>query len=221
MSGGIQWVLPSIDPEYREACLATLHPSVRERCLVLDNSRTNRGVARSWNLGRDRALNENADWLVLVSESMRFGASGGADWEATLRGADGAVVEGVCDGSCVEVYETGEGFCRRGYGWHLIAISTATLWLVGRFDEVFWPAWCEDSDFRWRLHLAGLSIRHVDSIDAHLAACEHSLAAGLVAVTWDDHFRLYEAKWGGRPGAEKFLTPYDDPALDLTAATVR
>ena len=212
----IVWVLPSVDPEFRRACLAGLAPDVHERTLVLDNARPshNRGVAASWNLGVDRARNERADWLVICSESMRFGTAGGTDFEAQLAGP---ITWGACDQTCHLVVHTGEGFCRNGYGWHLVAIATETLDRVGRFDEHFYPAWWEDSDWIRRAGLAGIGPgRTANDVDAHLAACEHSTATGLVTGTWADTLPVYEKKWGAPPPGETFRHPYGDPTLDLT-----
>lgn len=221
--GGIQWVLPSLDADYRRECVAGMSPAVRERTLQIDNRVVNRGCAASWNLGRKRALNESADWLVILSESMRFGDAGGQDFEEELYAHEGLpMVLGACDGTCTEVYETGQGFCRRGYGWHMAAISRETLQTVGAWDEIFYPIYFEDTDYQRRMQLAGTpGGMIVPGIDAHLAACEHSVTAGFIAAGWAITLPFYEAKWGGRPGEETYDRPYDNPALALSTVTSR
>ena len=78
-------VLPSIDAEYRDACLAGLAPEVLKHVIVVDNRFTNRGVATSWNRGARHVLQHGIDWLVILSESTRFGPRGGRDFVAALK----------------------------------------------------------------------------------------------------------------------------------------
>ena len=195
--------MPSIDPAYGEACTATMSPMLRK--LVVDNTTVNKGVAASWNLGIDAAEQAGADWLVICSESMRFGRAGGEDFEARLgRG----VTWGYCDRTCTED-GIGAGYCRDGYGWHLVGIEMAAIRRVGRFDERFYPAWWEDTDWTRRAELVGgVGGQKTYGIDAHLAAVEHTLAAGLVTGGWGDTMHVYVEKWGGQPGDEKWDRPY-------------
>lgn len=196
----IQWVLPSVDVEWREACVATLHPSIRERLLIVDNTVTNLGVAASWNRGVGAAVAAGAEWLVLLSESMRFGVAGGTDFEARLDGQ----------------------YCDSLWGWHLIGFRMTTLERVGRFDEAFF-AYCEDTDYLYRLHLAGMaSPRENDrpgrvqltGIDAHDGGTEHSIRAGLVTVNLSQMAAIYRRKFGGDQSHETFTHPYNRPDLD-------
>jgi hypothetical protein len=208
-----QWVIPSLDPAYQAACLATL---TVPRVTVIDNTGFNRGVAASWNLGIDDALAAGVDWLVICSESMRFGPPGGADFEA---GLTGAWTPSRCDHTCV--YPCG-AVGTGGLGWHLIGLSMATVATVGYFDEVFYPAWWEDTDYFRRIDLAGLfdDQAPVVTVDAHLIAVEHSFNAGLVpTANWGVTAPFYEAKWGGMPGDETFTRPYGRADLDLTSVT--
>lgn len=210
------WVLPSIDPAFRGECELTLDREIRRRLVVVDNHERNRGVAASWNIGIDAAVEVGADWLVILSESMRFGPTHGADFEAALAGA-GGVVTAECDKTCEQVHHTGAGNCRNGYSWHLIALHMDLIRRVGRFDEIFWPAWWEDTDYRRRMTLAGepRDEIHLVGIDAHLAATEHSIQAGLVPQDgWASTAPLYQAKWGGGPGCEQYTRPYGSPHLD-------
>jgi hypothetical protein len=209
------WVIPSIDPAFGKACQESLSPEVRERLCVVDNTEHNHGVAASWNIGIRHAAAIGADWLVICSESMRFGPAGGKDFEAGLAGLAGLVM-GRCDQTCTQVIDTGQGFCQNGYGWHLIGLHMGTVERVGLFDEIFYPAWWEDADYKRRMHLAKiLEDEPVDGVDAHLAACEHTLASGaLGGVGWWTTMSRYELKWGGLAGEERWIHPYNDPRLD-------
>lgn len=217
----VQWVMPSVDPEYRLGCLLSMTPDICARTLVVDNTETNLGVAASWNLGIDEAVTNGADWLVIVSESMRFGETGGADFEGQLTGSWATA---TCDRTCFWTLNTGAGFCRNGYGFHLFGLAMSTVEQVGRFDEIFYPAWWEDADYYRRMALAGMTgdtWTHLDHIDAHLAACEHSTATGLVEGSWSDTRPAYIRKWGGEQGSERYLRPYGNPDLTWRDITRR
>ena len=196
------WVLPSIDRAWREACLSSLAPHLRERVLVVDNSVMNRGVATSWNLGIDRMLSEGHEWLILLSESMRFGAKGGTDFVDQLSGA----------------------WCDSLWGWHLIAFHRTTIETVGRFDPGFHPAYFEDTDYLYRMGLAGLPSPRENGrrgpllidVDAGDMGTEHGIRSGLVRIDLTKCAAYYERKWGGPQGEEKYRTPFDDPSLDWT-----
>lgn len=202
----IQWVVPSLDAAYRAELLASMHPSIAERTLVLDNAHANRGVAASWNLGMERAFSWHAEWLVLCSESVRFGEAGGCDLEAELT-ADH-------DSPWIDTH----------LGWHLVAFRTRTLARVGRFDENFFPAYMEDTDYLVRLHLAGYpSPRENDrphrwliGLDVSDRGTEHSIRAGLVTVDFAPLLDYYRRKWGCDPPSYAHLRPFGEEARDWT-----
>lgn len=204
---GIAWVLPSIDPAYRQVCLGGMHQSVRDRTLVVDNTSHNRGVAASWNLGRARAISEGDDWLVLLSESVRFGEPGALDIEEELRADPG---------------NTWVDFV--GLGWHLVAFRTSTLRRVGEFDENFWPAYMEDSDYLIRLDRAGypsprenqLPHRWIAGCDVDDVGTEHALREGLVAVDFAYLVDYWQEKWGGPPPTAGWARPFDSLDRDWT-----
>lgn len=201
----IQWVLPSVDPTYREACLGSLATNIRERVLVIDNTHTNRGVAASWNLGLARAVSVEADWLVLMSEAVRFKEAGGADLETALNDdTDSLWVDLV------------------GTGWHLVAFRTHMLRRVGRWDENFWPAYFEDTDYLVRMHLAGYPSprlndrpgrRLIAGLDVYDAGTEHSITTGLVGVNFTPLVDYYRAKWGATPPEYRYPTPFNNPGV--------
>lgn len=193
------WVMPSIDPEWRLACQATMHPDVADRLIVVDNTTTNRGVAASWNVGWDAVCGPGgADWLVVVSESMRFGPAGGVDFAAAL-GHEDEWVDST-------------------FGWHLVAFRRSTLKRTGRFDENFWPAYHEDSDYLIRLDRAGyasprenrLPHRWVET-DAATTGYEHTIRAGLVEVNLAAGRAYFEKKWGTPPPSARFGRPFAGP----------
>lgn len=184
------WVLPSIDAEWGDACIATL--KVRQ-LLRVDNSSTNRGVARSWNIGIVAARQLAVDYLVVCSESLRFARPGGQDFENGLAGQ-------LCRSQC--------------QGFHLVGIRLDMFDLVGRFDETFSPAYFEDADWLRRARLLGLLDRAEDSprvdVDVDELDVAHSLRSGRIGKdVYGASAARYFAKWGGYAPDETFAEPYE------------
>jgi hypothetical protein len=203
------WVMPSIDPVWRDVCLDTMSRSVIADLIVVDNTQLNLGVAASWNIGRRLALELGRDWLVIVSESMRFGKPGGMDFIDQLHGAP---------------------WIDSTFGWHLIAFSTELVERVGAFDEMFWPAYGEDSDYLIRMALAGYPSPRVNDlpharrcvpVDATHTGFEHSLRRRLVAVDLAANHRYFDTKWGGTHPDAAWEHPFNRPELDWTYAPAR
>jgi GT2 family glycosyltransferase len=88
-------------------------------------------------------------------------------------------------------------------------------WLAtGGFDEGFWPGYFDDNDTRYRLKLMDGQIVTIDVPDWHHDNSS-TLAAG-DAMYHRNHWgsflrnqRYYEQKWGGPPGGERFLLPFN------------
>lgn len=161
----------------------------------------NLGVAGSWNLGVRAVLEEELDWLVMASTSFRFGPSGGMDFIEGLEGCAGF------DGA------------QSRHGWHLVGLPRRVLEIVGEFDENFWPAYFEETDYLYRMGLAGLaSPRENDRqwgwIDAEgdYGRQAATLLDGLAPVDLQKSSDYYERKWGGPQGGELFSVPFGSAA---------
>lgn len=200
-------VLPSIHRRRTQVCLDSMATEFADSVLLIDNTKENRGVAASWNIGVDLVIAEQYDWLIVLSAGIRFGQRGGMDFLHELLMAESLVVEADND-----------------LGWHLIAFSREALERVGPFDAIlFHPAYCEDLDWSERYQRAyGLDSHAPDfegplwpkvPCDAVLREVAHGLKRGGVVVDLEEMRRRYHAKWG--PDGT-YPTPYDDPTLDWT-----
>lgn len=218
--------LPAMDPTRAMRCLASMARPMFDRTLVVDNSPSgaidqsgdrprwcararllpdgthNQGVPVSWNAGISAAETYGAEWLILLSEAVEFGPAGGLDLLSLLHAAQHPVVHGQT-------------------GWHCIAIRRIVWRTVGVFDPVFSPAYFEDTDYLYRMGLAGLPSPRENGgelCQATLDLTDHgfagTLTSGRVKVSMGEQEAKYVAKWGGVQGAEKFVNPYDNPALD-------
>lgn len=199
-------VLPSIHPPYTQACLAGMHPSLREHLVLVDNTARNRGLAASWNVGAQRVLDEGADWLVIVSAATRFGLPGGSDLLDLLAETDPVrtwVVEADAP-----------------VNQHFWAWSRHLIEGVGLVDRNFYPIYLDEADLCRRVHVARTEGWGGDwekrPVDAWVAMVGHATKLARVRYDWDRSLAYFVAKWGGPSGQETHARPFDDPALPLS-----
>lgn len=210
-------VLPAVDRELTERCVASMGATAREVLLVVDNSRegfasgwdaevhrseVNLGVGRSWNLGARRVLERGLDHLVVLSAATEFRPGGFEHFAALLDGTDQRLRLGV---------QTSEG-------WHCFAIGRPVLEACGLFDENFWPGYLEDLDYLRRMDLSGLwpegdppLAQHV--LDAERWGNAHGMTKAGVAVNFGALIAYYRQKWGGPQDEERWELPFGDRPL--------
>jgi len=186
-------VLPWLDRDLMYATAKSMALDPRWEPLLVDNSETNLGVASAWNLGAWAMIEREADWLILLSTSVRFNL-GGVDFLDGLEIHKGVDMVGGLD-------------C----GWHLHAISQNTMKRVGLFDEQFNPAYYEDNDwlYRYRLDCGNKPISHRWVPVDHLSLGDaHSMRFNHVTIDIGAQRSKYVTKWGGDPDHETYVTPY-------------
>lgn len=156
--------------------------------IELVRPRRNLGVAAAWNLIGKIAY--PAD-LFLVNDDYFVAPN---QFEQFLN-TPGAVVQ---DHNC----------------WSCVLIRKLAWEAVGQFDESFWPAYAEDNDYAWRLRCAGLPAgRVIVQGERHEGSATIRSVSAEQEREWrasiDRGLAYYERKWGGRPGEERFLSPFN------------
>lgn len=220
MSRSFRIVIPAYDRALSLACVRAWEP-VADRLVVVDNTgdptdtgfltdvgwapgvvipgRPGRqwGVAGAWNHGADRVIADGDPDALLVVCSQALVIRDVAGFVAALDQAD----------------EWGIEFGT--VGWHLIGFTARTLATIGPFDEGFWPAYSEDTDYLYRMGLHdvpsprenGRFFPRVFGVDMHDHG--HGLMVARARPNWTWLDERYRAKWGGPQGAERFRTPWD------------
>jgi len=83
----------------------------------------------------------------------------------------------------------------------------------GLFDEKFYPAYFEDNDFHYRLKLAGMrGVKTNQAIYYHFGSRtirENKNMENIVKNSYLENEQKYIDKWGGKPGEEKHIIPYN------------
>lgn len=173
--------------------------------LVVDNAApsTNRGVAASWNAGARMALEQGADWLLVVSEAV-----------VPARRGMAALFDALADDGSPDVVGGLE------LGWKCAAIRLGVLLGVGLFDENYWPGYYEDTDYLYRMGLAGFDSprengrghRHEPVRLLEPVEDAHAIRESGVRPDFEWLRGYYRRKWGGDQGAETFDHPFGEPS---------
>lgn len=187
--------------QYADQCLGSMDVAPHH-ILIVDNSPTsfckkyedrgfqivyapeNIGVSRAWNIG----LKANCDWTFLVSIAACF-PNGFSEVLAQMADAN-------------------EYCFLTSMSWHCNAISKKLVYEIGHFDENFYQAYYEDTDYYYRMKLAGIDYKVISDIPAYALTIANSLNVGLY-VNFKALGDYYKKKWGGNPGCETFTQPFN------------
>lgn len=89
--------------------------------------------------------------------------------------------------------------------WQLFTQAPECVARAGWYDEGFYPAYYEDSDYDYRLRLCGVE-RHVINVDhVHVRSATIEVARH---ISSERSALYYRAKWGGPPGEEQYTEPF-------------
>lgn len=96
-------------------------------------------------------------------------------------------------------------------GYFCFCVNKKLVDTVGWFDEVFYPAYFEDTDMTYRVKLAGHEVYSVMPAYHH-SGTTHQNDGERAALIRDNKPRLmryYQEKWGGMPWKETYLKPFN------------
>jgi len=158
----------------------------------------NVGVGPAWNMIARAAFHGRDDRLLLVGDDVRLATDA---IEVLLRTHE----------------QTGADMVYPGHlAGNIFSCFMCTPMLFGRvgyFDEDFAPAYFEDNDFHYRMRLCGVKDAAAPCVVAHQGS---ATLARFSAAQLEEHHRnferlrqLYVRKWGGVPGSEAYITPYN------------
>ena len=150
----------------------------------------NLGVASSWNYLCD-VIFETNDYAVIVNDDVYLGYN-----EDVINTAINNDFTGIIQ-SC--------------NSWSIFIISKALYNYIGKFDEVFYPAYYEDSDYLYRLKLAGLRQTVDSTLNPSIVRISQTYEKDpdMVNASMKVNRLRYERKWGGMPLLETYNTPYN------------
>ena len=94
--------------------------------------------------------------------------------------------------------------------WSVFILPKKTYELVGEFDEQFYPAYCEDNDFVYRLKLKGFKAMKLPFLLPKIHRTSMTLDKDYsLQNAFLENKEKYIAKWGGAPDFEVYKKPYN------------
>jgi len=173
----------------------------------------NIGVAKSWNLGIENALNEGADYVLVINNDTIFGRCCVQELIDRFQKNDLVLISPInttdenIESIINNVQELNDG------DYSAFLIDERLFELVGEFDENFSPAYFEDNDMNYRIKLAKLkSIKYCNAFFHHFGSkTQNQKPGGIVnSQLFEKNRDYYIKKWGGVPGQERYKTPFNN-----------
>ena len=159
--------------------------------IYVHNQKENIGVAASWNKLCKIIFAKN-DWALLLNDDVYLGYGNSKV------------------NMCIEMSEV--GLVQSELNWSVLLINKDLYEYIGEFDEGFFPAYYEDSDYMYRLKLHGLLHEvnnNLNPIDAKVSQT-YEKAPDLVNLSMRFNRQRYIDKWGNVPLLEKYTTPFNN-----------
>jgi hypothetical protein len=207
-------VVPYVWQPYFDEFIATVKIP-KENFLFIDNTVNNIGIMAAHNKGIDFMREKKADWLIVMSASIRFGEKGGLDFidiiEShndlhVINGAGKAIIDGEEQNIAM--------------GWHLTAFKADIFEAIGRWDENFTPYGFDDVDMTLRMKKYFGNIFRMDTFHCDMShtTSSHSIQIAGVEAPSGPRIEYFVSKWGRHPGAwqwDGWLHPFNNPDNNL------
>ena len=158
--------------------------------VVIIRPKVNMGVACSWNIICDIGFmfTEN---VLLVNDDIYLGYG-----EAQVKKA---------------IQRNKVGLAQSEHLWSVVLINKALFQKVGYFDTLFYPAYCEDSDYMYRMKVMGM--RHKILPELNPKVVRHGMTMEKAQDYVQESLKVnrirYAEKWGGLPLLETYTEPYN------------
>jgi GT2 family glycosyltransferase len=167
--------------------------------IKLIKNQRNIGVAASWNLGIKKA--QGSDYIFVVNNDTLFEENCISELVSKLISED-----------LILVSPSEDGQDSTGGNYSAFLIDNKFLETMGEFDEKFYLAYFEDNDMEYRILLDGK--KDMKCGKAHFkhfgSKTQNQRTGGIVpSPVFERNRNYYIEKWGGLPGQEKFLTPFN------------
>lgn len=183
-------------------------------------------LSQAWNRGINKAARAGCDYVLVINDDIIFSPATIDALVDTMSACDQEEVVLVSgDNVCNSVSEYAIYGC---YGVNKVEVVDSPdfscflvrpdiLSRVGLFDQNFIPAYFEDNDYHYRIKLLGFKgLRTTAAPYYHRISMTQNLDPENPVVTtpkFEGNRAYYVMKWGGEPGDETFVTPYNDPSL--------
>jgi GT2 family glycosyltransferase len=163
----------------------------REEKFVVYKPGNNLDVSGSWNMLMDYAVRVDATHVLMLNDDVVLGKT-----EQQIR-------------LLLEAYPHYD-FYNSEKNWCSFILPITTFKKIGEFDQNRMPNYFNDNDYCYRMRLAGMSRLNIDFLNPVIYRNSMTIEKN---PSLNNHFMEYRQnfinKWGGEPGQEKFITPYN------------
>lgn len=179
----------------------------KEQKLIIYNPNQNLGVAGSWNFGIN--FYKNSDYLLILNDDIVISHD---------------QLKRIQDNLLTKKFWLATG----NFLWSMFTLSKECWeYFLNKdgyvFDANFYPAYFEDNDMHYRIGLAYLNLHnkkliypnddwHVGSVEMNPEIFRNSMTIkkdSTLNNNFNKNENYYKIKWGGSPGHEQFLTPFN------------
>jgi GT2 family glycosyltransferase len=174
------------------------------------NCTYNLGLAASWNFGMKRMMEDEDDFVIILSASAVFDKSISYFIDAILEHENRQPM--------------GRYICSSKAQLHCFAHTRIGVEVGGYFDENFWPIYYEDTDFIYRAKLNNMVGKMLSSTTdiVHSYALSISCNKNPELMSLHQHNasrwnQYYINKWGGDHNSEIFSTPFNNPSTHINS----
>jgi len=177
---------------------------------VEDNWNENIGVSKAWNKFIGAGIASRADAVLICNDDVIWRPGSFAKlieaWER--RSEDTILLTGVSHDTEPGLHEAPDYSC-------FLFNPREMLGVIGLFDENFTPAYFEDNDSHYRIKLAGKKAYCCAEARVDHKGSQTQNADPQKPVVTSQMFEAnrdyYSRKWGGWPGQETFVHPFNNP----------
>lgn len=96
--------------------------------------------------------------------------------------------------------------------WSVMVVPVELYLYIGEFDENFFPAYYEDNDYAYRIHLSNGLYTHQNTELLDPAVKRNSMTINkdpYLNSNFGNNLQYYISKWGGHPTTEIYKTPFN------------
>lgn len=159
----------------------------------LEISPFNRGVAESWNFLIDSLFDFGCSHALILNDDIVFDKS-----PEQVEEMIGLHQAGFFKGTQV------------GADWSAYVIAKSTFRSVGKFSDLFYPAYFEDNDYEHRMSLFGITVETSELLNPVIFRNSQTIAKNPeLNSNFGNNYQKYLEKWGGPPRAESYNSPYN------------
>jgi len=172
----------------------------------------NRGLAKSWNDAIQMSQNYGDEFCIIANDDIKFKDGGFVSFVDFVRNIEGDY------GLATVLGQEGENSSHAGQAisqeFACGVIGKKALREIGFLDQNFTPAYFEDTDYIYRMRLAGLTIALDERVlvehERSKTMRSSSEAKGLVSEASERNRKLFIEKWGGDFHSAHFKRPFND-----------